>query len=602
MRMIRSAAMIAAALTLAAAAAACSSSSNSSGGSAANSAKSGGTVTIAWNATPNFVFPYAPAANTDGYNANLSELIWPYLTYAGDGAQSAVNPQESLWSSITWSNDDKTFTMVLKPWKWSDGAPITSRDFTFVYNLLKANYANWNLYVPGGFPTDVTSVSAPSEHTVVVNLNQSYNPAFYVDNILNTVALMPQHAWDKESVNGPVGNYDQTTAGAKAVYAFLQREGGDITSFVTNPLWKVVDGPFKLSQFQANGTYTYVPNENYSGNKPHLSKVVNLFYTTDVAELDSLRAGGTIDAGNLPLNDLQQSGLLKAEGYSVTPDPLAAFAAIYPNFYNAKVGAVFSQLYMRQAMEDLIDRPELVSKVFDGDADPGNGPVPLTFGSLVSPLERSGGPYPYSPSNAVSLLKAHGWTVVPNGVSTCTSPGSGASDCGAGISAGEQLSFQLEYSSGTATYDQEMAAIQSWDEQAGIKITLKSEPFNTLAGTVGVCNGSSHPASSCGWQLVYFGYEPYYLYPSGTGDFNTDGFNNQGGYSNPEMDNLINQTDHGSSMSTFLQYENFAAEQLPQLWVPDQDIIQVYKSDLGGFAPFNPFSGGINPEDWYYKS
>src|ERR1700677_2245288 len=217
MRMIRWAAMTAAALTLAAAAAACSSSSNSSGGSAANSAKSGGTVTIAWNAT-------------------LSELIWPYLTYAGDGAQSAVNPQESLWSSITWSNDDKTFTMVLKPWKWSDGAPITSRDFTFVYNLLKANYANWNLYVPGGFPTDVTSVSAPSEHTVVVNLNQSYNPAFYVDNILNTVALMPQHAWDKESVNGPVGNYDQTTAGAKAVYAFLQREGGDITSFVTNPL------------------------------------------------------------------------------------------------------------------------------------------------------------------------------------------------------------------------------------------------------------------------------------------------------------------------------------------------------------------------------
>jgi peptide/nickel transport system substrate-binding protein len=599
MRVLRPAAAIAAALTLTAASAACSS---SSGRPAASSAKSGGTVRIAWPATPNFIFPYAPASNTDGFNLNLSQLMWPVLTYAGDGAKSAVNPRESLWSSITWSNDDKTFTMVLKPWKWSDGAPITSRDFTFTDNLLKANYTNWNQYVQGGFPTDVTSVSAPSEHTVVVRLDQSYNPAFYVDDVLNTVTLLPQHAWDKESADGPVGSYDETAAGAKAVFAFLQKEGGDITSFTTNPLWKVVDGPFRLSQFQANGTYTYVPNKHYSGVKPHLAKVVNLFYASDVAELDSLRAGGTIDVGTLPLNDLKQAALLKSEGYAVASDPLAAFASIYPNFYNAKAGPVFSQLYMRQAMEDLINRPDLVAKVFGGDADPGNGPVPLTFGSLVSPMERSGGPYPYSPAKAVSLLKAHGWNVAPDGVSTCASAGTGPSDCGAGISAGQPLSFQLDYSSGTATFDQEMAAIQSWEEQAGIKITLKSEPFNTLVGTVGVCNGSSHPAASCGWQLVYFGYEPYSLYPSGNGNFSTDGFGNQGGYSNSEMNNLINETDHGSSTSAFLQYENFTAEQLPQLWVPDQDMILVYKSDLGGFAPFNPFSGGINAEDWYYKS
>jgi peptide/nickel transport system substrate-binding protein len=105
------------------------------------------------------------------------------------------------------------------------------------------------------------------------------------------------------------------------VFAFLQKEGGDITSFTTNPLWQVVDGPFRLSQFQANGTYTYVPNKNYSGVKPHLAKVVNLFYASDVAELDSLRAGGTIDAGTLPLNDLKQAALLKSGGYAVASDP-----------------------------------------------------------------------------------------------------------------------------------------------------------------------------------------------------------------------------------------------------------------------------------------
>jgi peptide/nickel transport system substrate-binding protein len=610
MRKIRLAAAILAALTLTAGAAACSGSSGSGSGSGSGSSNKGstaggvkhtGTVSLAWPATPDFIFPFAPATNTDGYNGNLTNELWPVLTYSGDGGQSIVNPQESLFSSITWAPDDKSFTMVLKSWKWSDGQPITSRDFTFVYNLLKYNWQNWVNYFQGGFPTDVTSVSAPNEHTVVVNLNQAYNPAYYVDTILNEVPLLPQHAWDKESASGAVGNYDETAAGAKAVYAFLQKQGGDMATFATNPLWKVVDGPYTLSQFQPNGTYTYTANPNYSGNKVYMTKVVNEFYTTDVAELDALRAG-VLDTGSLPLNDLQQANLLKSEGYSITADDLNAFASVYVNFWNPQVGAVFNQLYIRQAMEDLINRPQIVSKIYSGDADPGNGPVPLNFGSLVSPLEKSGGPYPYSPSTAISLLKSHGWNVVPNGVTTCTSPGTGPADCGAGIKAGQQLSFVYAYPSGVESVNQMEAAIQSWEEQAGIKLTLKTAPFNSLIGTIGTCTQASHPASTCGWQLFNEGYQPYALYPTGNQNFNTNGTYNLGGYSNPEMDTLINDTDYGNNAATFLQYENYAAEQLPQLWLPDSDFINVYKSDIGGFLPGNPFSEAINPEDWYYSS
>jgi peptide/nickel transport system substrate-binding protein len=604
MRMIRPAAALVAALTLTVAAAACSSSSGTGGGnkgSATGAAKHTGTVSLAWSATPDFIFPFAPVTNTDGYNGNLTNELWPVLTYSGYGSQSVVNPQESLYSSITWSPDDKSFTMVLKSWKWSDGQPITSRDFTFVYNLLKYNWQNWSNYFTGGFPTDVTSVSAPNEHTVVVNLNQAWNPAYYDDDILNEIPLVPQHAWDKESVSGAVGNYDETEAGSKAVYAFLQKQGGDMSTFTTNPLWKVVDGPYTLSQFAPNGTYTYVANPNYSGNKVYMTKVVNLFYTTDVAELDALRAG-VLDTGSLPLNDLQQAALLKSEGYSVTTDPLAAFASVYVNFWNPQVGPVFQQLYIRQAIQDLINRPEITSKIFDGDADPGNGPVSLNFGNLVSPLEKSGGPYPYSPATAISLLKSHGWTVVPNGVSSCTSPGTGPADCGAGIKAGQQLSFTYAYPSGVASVDQQEAAIQSWEEQAGIRFNLKTAPFNSLIGTIGTCTQASHPASTCGWELFNEGYQPYGLFPTGNQNFNTGGTYNLGGYSNPEMDTLINETDQTSNQATFLQYENYAAEQLPQLWLPDGDFINVYKSTIGGFLPGNSFSEAINPEDWYYSS
>ena len=153
-------------------------------------------------------------------------------------------------------------------------------------------------------------------------------------------------------------------------------------------------------------------------------------------------------------------------------------------------------------------------------------------------------------------------------MSTCQRPGTGAADCGAGIEAGQQLRSSCTTPPAAPPTDEQKAAIQCSEEQAGIAISLKAEPFNSLVSTVGVCNASSHPASTCGWQLVDFGYDPYDLYPAGDGIFNTGGNGNQGGYSSAEEDTLINNTEYGGSAQTFFEYEDYTAEQLPWLWVP----------------------------------
>jgi peptide/nickel transport system substrate-binding protein len=583
---------------------ACGGGSGSAAQSGGNKVQ-GGVVTDAEIASsPNFIFPLAPATNTDGYNENLTQPMWPYIAYEGDVGQTGVNPVESLYSSITWSDSDKTITIVFKPWDWSDGTPITSRDFTFVYNLLKAEASNWVDYVPGLFPDNVTSVTTPNTHTAVVQLSRSFNPTFYLDNVFTLVPLMPQHAWDKTSTAGPVGNYDETTAGAKAVWTYLQAQGGQEATFSTNPLWKVVDGPWMLTSFKSTGYYSYAPNSHYSGaDKPTLSQWILTPYTTDTAELDSLRAGGALDFGQLPLNDVQQEQVLKEEGYSIEDQVVPGVAFIQPNLYNAQVGPMLRQLYVRQAMEYLINRPQIVKDIYDGYADPGNGPVPTrAFPNLVSSDEQGQGEYPFDPSKGISLLKAHGWKVTPNGVSTCAVPGTGSTQCGADIAAGQKLEFTLAYSSGTTATDEQEAAIQSTEEQAGVKLNLDSEPFNTLVAQLQPCTAASHPASNCAWQLDDEGYDPYQLDPTGGGFFNTNGVNNEGGYSSPVMDNLINQTEYGSSQATFSDYENYATTQLPWLWLPDPDYLNVYKSTLHGVVPANPFSGGLNPEIWYYTS
>jgi peptide/nickel transport system substrate-binding protein len=563
----------------------------------------GGTVTVAEvAASPNDIFPLPPSTNSNGYNADLSMGEWPYLVYSGDGSQSIVNPQESLYSSLTYSDNDTVITIVLKPWKWSDGVPITSRDFTFVYNLIKANYNDWLEFSPGLFPVDVTKVTTPNNSTIVIDLNRSYNPTFYTDDVLAAIPLLPQHAWDKTSLTGKVGNYDETAAGAKAVWNFLQAQGADMATFDTNPLWKVVDGPWKLAKFESSGYYAQVPNKNYSGpDKPIISEVIYTPFTDDTAEMDTLRSGTSLDVAALPLNDVRQIGALEAEGYTVAQVPIPGTAEILPNFWNPVTGALIGQLYIRQAMEDLINRQQIVQKVYAGYADPGNGPVPVQYGrQWDSPLEKAGGPYPYSPSTAIALLKAHGWKVVPGGIDTCQRPGTGPADCGAGIPAGKPLEFQLLFSTGTASFDQLNAAIQSSEAQAGIKINLKGEPFNTIVATTGTCDALSHPSSLCSWQLQDYGYNTDALDPSGAGYYNTNAINNYGGYSSAEMDNLINATEYGSSSSAFYAYEDYAARQLPLLWLPNASNVFVYKSNLAGITPLNPFSGTINPEVWYY--
>ena len=129
---------------------------------------------------------------------------------------------------------------------------------------------------------------------------------------------------------------------------------------------------------------------------------------------------------------------------------------------------------------------------------------------------------------------------------------------------------------------------------------LKAEPFNTLVATTGTCNAASHPNSTCSWQLQQFGWQPYSVDPSGAGLFNTDAIDNYGGYSSPQMDQLINQTEYGSDPSAFYAYEDYAAEQLPWLWLPNPSNVYVYKNNLAGFAASSPFDFTLNPEVWHY--
>ena len=151
-------------------------------------------------------------------------------------------------------------------------------------------------------------------------------------------------------------------------------------------------------------------------------------------------------------------------------------------------------------------------------------------------------PYPFSVPAAQALLAAHGWKVVPDGVTTCSRPGAAADECGAGIKPASRCSFTLMYPSGLPYTDGAMADLQSVAKQVGIEITLNQVTSATIAATIEPC---AAPSPACSWQIGQYGgawlFEPDH-YPSGEEIFQTGALGNVNNYSDPAIDKLITAT------------------------------------------------------------
>jgi len=235
---------------------------------------------------------------------------------------------------------------------------------------------------------------------------------------------------------------------------------------------------------------TMVPNPKYSGPvKPKLSEFVETPFTTESAELNVLRSG-QISVGYLPVTDIGQKQLIAGSGYTLTPWLDAGINYFPYNFNNPVDGPVFRQLYIRQAVQHLINQPQFISTIFQGYASPTYGPVPVQPANPFVDSYEKANPYKFSVSAARQLLTSHGWTVPSNGAATCARPGAAASECGAGVKSGAKLDFNLLYASGTTALTQEMQAMKSTFSQVGIVLNLSQAPARfQVVGQPGAMTG-----------------------------------------------------------------------------------------------------------------
>ncbi|MGZ4493173.1 MAG: ABC transporter substrate-binding protein [Nocardioides sp.] len=586
-------------------------SSSSSQTGPTGAALTGGTVSVAQlpAVVTNWIFPVMDLAYFSVYNVNNLQypMYRPLYWFGGHNNQPTLDAGLSVANPAQYSSDGKSITISLKPWKWSNGESVNADDVIFWQNMITAEKANWAAYTPGAYPDNVTKTTKVNDTTVKFTLDKKYSELWFTYNELSQVTPMPM-AWDVTSAGAAPGSGGCHTdmSKCKAVYNFLISQAKDQKSYATSKIWGVVDGPWRLGSYSASGNYSLVPNPKYSGSpKPKLDEVKFLPFTTDSAEFNVLKAGGTIDIGYIPSQDLPQKPASQdvpstnPVGSSSYLLPQYTWSVDYfaPNFNNPRLGPAFKQLYVRQALQLTLDQPVDAQKARKGYAYPNYSPVPVKPNNQwLSPAALKGTPYPFDPAKAKSLLTGHGWTM-QGGVMTCTSPGTGASQCGQGVPKGLKLSIAYHYASGDAALNQEMQQYKSDAAQAGIQLNMKQEPFNSVIGEAVPCK-TNQP--QCSWEINNWGggwlYAPDFL-PTGEALFATGSGSNSGNYSDPKMDQLIAATQTENGTQPLFAYEDYTAQQLPVIFQVNGYRIWSISNKVGGVI-LNPLETML-PEYWY---
>ena len=148
------------------------------------------------SAPPTYIFPFiSPAGLLDHELRAVHVPHVPAAVLVRQQQQPTVDSNYSIANTPVFSDGDKTVTVTLKHWKWSDGEQVTSRDVEFWMNMMFAEKDNWCDYTPGYFPDNVASMSYPNSSTVVFHMKQAYNPTWFLYNELSQVTPMPM-AWD----------------------------------------------------------------------------------------------------------------------------------------------------------------------------------------------------------------------------------------------------------------------------------------------------------------------------------------------------------------------------------------------------------------------
>jgi peptide/nickel transport system substrate-binding protein len=294
------------------------------------------------------------------FNYIEAEAVTAYLEVYPELVQLAPNLtsyEGSYATKWTHSADFKTYTYTLHSGaKWSDGKPLTSADVAWTANTI-VKYQNDATAVLASSVAHVTTVDAPNPTTVVFHYDAPVDPNLVLSNI-SSLYILPEHIWGSHAGN----------------------QGKDLKAFrPENSLPLVSGGPFQITKYEKKGTTVFKPNPGWWGPKPHVEAVGLVYYTNSDSMIADLKSGQISAVDQVPytaVNALKQSG-----GLSITPYKYGEFTNITWNSNPRKPkNRELLDPQVKKAMSMCVDRQQIISVIYDGQATLANQSVIGPFG------------------------------------------------------------------------------------------------------------------------------------------------------------------------------------------------------------------------------
>ncbi|KPN13261.1 ABC transporter substrate-binding protein [Bacillus australimaris] len=515
---------------------ACGFSGNKSGDSKSSSGEAKTTLNVNISTEP---FSLHPGLANDSTSGSVIRQTFEGLTRIN----AEGKPENAMASDIKTSADGKTYTFTLRDAKWSNGDPVTAKDFEYAWKWAldpknESQYAYQLYYIKGAEAANKgkakvadVGIKAKDDKTLVVELE---NPTPFFTELTAFYTYMP--------VNQKVAEKNKnwyTNAGE---------------NYVSN-------GPFVLSQWKHGGSITLEKNNEYWDKDTVKLKKINMSMIKDTNTELSMFKKGELDwagspTGSLPTESLQT---LKKEGGL----KIQTIAGIYNYKFNTKVKPL-NNANIRKALAYSINRQAIVDKITQGEQVPAMAIVPPTMQGFTD--NKTGYFKDHDVATAKELLEK------------------GVKELGY-KSVSDLPTLKLSYNTDEGHQKIAQAIQEMWKKDLGVKVELDNSEWNVYIDKI---HSGDYQIGRMGWL----------------GDFNDpvnflelykdkDGGNNDTGWENKEYKQLLNdsakETDKTKREEMLKKAEEIIINDMPvapiyfytQLWVQDPKLKGVVVSGLG---------------------
>ena len=339
------------------------------------------------------------------------------------------------------SEDGLTITIPINPdAKWSDGEPVTADDFVFTYDMI---LDPGNIAVQSTWPyADYLESVTAEDNSLVIKFTESFAP--WATTIFGFV--LPEH------VLRPVYEAEGTLDDAE-----------------WNRTASVVNGAFKLKEWEAASHLIFEANDDYWRGRPSLDQVNIIVVPDDEAQMAAIKTGDTdvgifLSYADIPtINALEDvdvvtvlSGYNESWFFNLNTDETAAKNG-HPALQDVRV---------RQAIAYAVDFDAICEELLFGGTYP-----PGTFWEETPFAYPDAELYAYDPDKAKSLLDDAGWV---------DSNGDGTRD-----KDGVELILVYSTTAGREVREQTQVVAMQYLEDVGIGIEIANNSYDTMWNSYG---------------------------------------------------------------------------------------------------------------------